>query len=407
MRLIAAVLLTAYLYTLAFGIFMTDFFRIPAPFIFCFPLLIFFRQPDVTAFLYWKTLGLLLLAGFLYSVVGMSANNSFFANMISITLCAFFFSQYVGMSTERFNGAVLVFFMLLGLSVGVLLLDHFYANMAPLRSSLMGEPIIQSPSGIAVYQFNFGYQVAALAPFAFIYTCVFHKPLLVRGIVLVICIGFLFLCMQRSAFIAFVACVVLFMSFYYREKAVLSIGLVVLVFAGLYIFVLKDNLENIENIVTKNVHNDAAYDRSGLVGENLRIYLDYPYGLIFYGKSWNDVIYRDYVFSSGITSHNAYLMFFTYLGPFLGLGFLIAVYYKICGICFQVIRKIREKENALLVCLCFSFIGVSINALSHNPWLIGADGPTIFLYFGIMHLYWQQQVKAPVVEAAVKNMGYA
>jgi hypothetical protein len=54
---------------------------------------------------------------------------------------------------------------------------------------------------------------------------------------------------------------------------------------------------------------------------------------------------------------------------------------------------IRAKENAMLVCLCFSFAGVSINALSHNPWLIGADGSTIFLYFGIMQLYWQQNYK--------------
>jgi len=393
MKLIAAVFLIGYLYTLAFGIFMTDFFRIPAPFVFCFPLIVLFKEPTNSAFIYWPALLFLSAAGFLYSVVGMSAGTSFAANIISIILCAVFFNHYIGTSTERFNYTVFIFFGLLVVSVVVLLMDHFFVNMASLRSALMGEKIIQSPSGIAVYQFNFGYQLAALTTFAFIYTCVFQKPILIRGVVLAICIGVLFLGMQRSAFVAFIACITLFMLFYYKEKAIVSIVLVVAVSAGLYFFVLKNNLDNIENIITKNEHNDAAYNRSGLLEENLRIYLDYPFGLIFYGKTWNDVIYRNYVFSSGITSHNAYVMFLTYLGPFLGLGFLIVIYYKVGRICFQVAMYIRAKENAMLVCLCFSFAGVSINALSHNPWLIGADGSTIFLYFGIMQLYWQQNYK--------------
>ncbi|HKG05946.1 MAG TPA: O-antigen ligase family protein [Pedobacter sp.] len=407
MKLIAIALLVAYLYTLAFGVFMTGFFRIPAPFVFCFPLLVFFKERINTEFIYWNTLLFLTTAGFLYSVVGMSVDAGFAANIISITICAFFFNHYVGSSVERLHFVIFVFFALLGVSVIVLMLDHFFINMSSLRSTLLGEPIVQSPSGIAVYQFNFGYQVAALAPFAFIYTCVFQKPLLIRGIVLAVCIGFLFLGMQRSAFVAFVICIILFMFFYYKGKAILSVALVGLVCAGLYFLVLKDNLDNIENIVTKNEHNDAAYNRSGLLEENLKIYLDYPYGLIFYGKSWNDVIYRNYVFSSGITSHNAYMMFLTYLGPFLGLGFLLAIYYRVCAICVYVIKYIRAKENALLVCLCFSFVGVSINALSHNPWLIGADGPTIFLYFGVLHLYWQTKNKNIIPETVVHNIKHA
>jgi uncharacterized membrane protein YhaH (DUF805 family) len=158
-----------------------------------------------------------------------------------------------------------------------------------------------------------------------------------------------------------------------------------------YIYVLKDNLDMTNNILVKNNHNDAAYNRSDLAGENLRIYAEYPYGLIFYGKNWGDVIYRDYVFSSGITSHNAYLIFFTYLGPFLGLGLLAAIYYRVGAAVMYVFRRLRDRENAMLACLCFSFIGVSVNALSHNPWLISADGPTVFLYFSILHLYQQRK----------------
>ncbi|WP_316791778.1 O-antigen ligase family protein [Pedobacter frigoris] len=406
MKIIAAIFLVLYLYVLAFGIFMTDLFRIPAPLIFCVPLVFFFKEKDNTEFIYWKILLLLASAGFLYYVVGLSVLNGFAANIICIIVCALFFNHFVGISKERFNYVVAVFFGLLTVSCIVLVFDHFY-EISKWRAMLMGERVMQSPSGIAIYQFNFGYQVAALTPFAFIYTCVFNKSLLVKGLVLAVCLGFLFLCMQRSAFVAFIFCVVLFMLLYYRGRAVISLTLMVLVCAGVYNYVLKDNLDNVENIITKNVHNDAAYNRGGLVEENLRIYIDYPFGLIFYGKNWGDVIYRDYVFSSGITSHNAYLMFFTYLGPFLGLGLLVGIYYKVSAICIHVMEFIRMKENAMLVCLCFSFIGVSINALSHNPWLIGADGPTIFLYFGILHLYWQQKYQAADLMVPEQSHAYA
>jgi hypothetical protein len=166
-------------------------------------------------------------------------------------------------------------------------------------------------------------------------------------------------------------------------------------------YVLKDNLGGAENILTKNEHNDASNDRSGLAMENLRIYTEYPFGLIFYGKNWGDVIYRDYVFSSGITSHNAYLMFFTYLGPFAGIGLLLAIYYKPIQLFLGAVRFIRKKENALMICLCFSFIGICLNALSHNPWLLSADGPTVFLYFSILQLHHIQTRE--VAEDAVLN----
>ena len=152
-----------------------------------------------------------------------------------------------------------------------------------------------------------------------------------------------------------------------------------------YNFVLKENVDPRTNILAKNIDNDPDHNRTLLVAENLRIYADHPFGLIFYGKNWSDVIYRNQVFASGITSHNAYLMFITYLGPFLGLGLLIIIYIKVLRIGFNAIKEIRLKENALLICLCFSFLGISINALSHNAWLISADGPTLFLYFSILH----------------------
>ncbi len=134
------------------------------------------------------------------------------------------------------------------------------------------------------------------------------------------------------------------------------------------------------------MNNDPEYNRTLLMSENINIFADYPLGLVFYGKNWSNVIYRNQVFASGITSHNAYFMFITYLGPFLGLGLLIIIYSSIIKIGFNALKEIRLKDNALLICLCFSFLGISINAVSHNAWLLSADGPTVFLYFSIIHL---------------------
>lgn len=391
MKLIVTMLMMFYLATLAFGIFLTDLFRIPAPFLFCFPLVFLFREKGAVKFRYARELILLCLASFIYYVIGLSEVNSFAANMLCIMICAFYFNYFVGGNERRFSASVWIFYGLLVISSVVMVLNHFYGEMDTLRELIMGDKILQSPAGISISQFAYGYQLAALIPFLFICTCTFKTPLVVKGIALAACLLFVFLGMQRSVFVGFAGATFLFLVLYYRFRAVLAIALVVLICGLAYIYVLKDNLDMTNNILVKNNHNDAAYNRSDLAGENLRIYAEYPYGLIFYGKNWGDVIYRDYVFSSGITSHNAYLIFFTYLGPFLGLGLLAAIYYRVGAAVMYVFRRLRDRENAMLACLCFSFIGVSVNALSHNPWLISADGPTVFLYFSILHLYQQRK----------------
>ena len=400
MKLIIAVLMMFYLATLAFGIFLTDFFRIPAPLLFCFPLVFLFREKGEERFLYARELILLTLAVFIYYVVGLSEVNSFAANILEIMICAFYFNYFVGKSKVRFRASVWTFYGLLLISAIVMVLNHFYPGIDALRALIMGDKVLQSPAGISLTQFAYGYQLAALVPFVFICTCVFRTPLLVKGLVLTICLMFVFLGMQRSVFVGFVATIFLFLLLYYRFRAVVAMILMVSLCGLLYQYVLKDNLDVTNNILVKNEHNDAAYNRSGLAGENLKIYSDYPYGLIFYGKKWGDVIYRNYVFSSGITSHNAYLIFFTYLGPFLGLGLLTAIYYRAGTACLAALNRLRDPDNALLVALCFSFLCVSVNALSHNPWLISADGPTVFLYFSILHRY-QQQKEVPLVMAKV------
>lgn len=391
MKLIVTLLMMFYLGTLAFGIFLTDLFRIPAPFLFCFPLVFLFPEKGAIKFLYARELILLGLALFFYYVIGLSEVNSFAANILCILICALYFNYFVGNSERRFYTSVWMFFGLLLISSVVMVLNHSYGEMDTLRELIMGDRVLQSPAGIALSQFAYGYQLAALVPFVFICTCTFKTPLLVKGIALGACLLFIFLGMQRSVLVGFVGATFLFFVLYYRFKAVLAIFLMALLCGLLYNFVLKDNLDSYNNILVKNNHSDAAYDRSNLAEENLRIYADYPFGLIFYGKNWSDVIYRDYVFSSGITSHNAYLIFFTYLGPFLGLGLLAAIYYRVGRACIYVFHQLRDRKNAMLVCLCFAFLAVSVNALSHNPWLISADGPTVFLYFSILHLYHQQK----------------
>jgi len=387
MKLIAAVLVVMYLYTLSFGVFMTDFFRIPTPLIFCVPLVFLFRDQERIAFLYNRELLLFCLAIFLYNVIGFSDYMVFIANILAIGMCAIYFNYFVGTNRKRFNISIYIFIGLLTFSALVMVLNPYYlSQINDLRSKLMGEPVVQSPSGIAIYQFNFGYQLAALVPFLLIFTFAFKKAIPIKIISLLVCLLFIYLGMQRSVFVGFVCAAFVFLLMYYNYKAIFIVVLAVCAAFVFYTYVLKDNLDSYNNILTKNDHNMQEYNRSTLAAENLRIYAEYPYGLIFYGKNWSDVTYRNEVFSSGLTSHNAYLMFLTYVGPFLGLGLLIGLYYRIGKIIVNAFRNVRKKEYALMICLCCSFIAVSINSLSHNSWLVSANGPTFFLYFAILHL---------------------
>jgi hypothetical protein len=387
MKLIAVVFIVLYLYSLSFGVFMTNFFRIPTPLIFCLPLIFLFREKDGLEFLYKRELLLLGGAIFLYNAIGFSDYMVFMANTLCIGMCALYFNYFVGADKERFTISVYIFFALLTFSSIVMVLNPFYlSEINNLRSMLMGEPVVQSPSGIATYQFNFGYQLAALVPFLLIFTLVFDKALVIKIVSLLACLLFIYLGMQRSVFVGFVFSVFLFLILYYNYKAIFIVVFAVCAAFVFYTYILKDNTDSYNNILTKNEHNMEEYNRSTLAAENLRIYSDYPYGLIFYGKDWSDVTYRNEVFSSGITSHNAYLMFLTYVGPFLGLGILAGLYYKISKIIINAFRKVKKKKYALMICLCCSFIAVSINSLSHNSWLVSANGPTFFLYFAILHL---------------------
>jgi hypothetical protein len=384
MRIIVIALMVLYLYALAFGIFMTESFRLPAPFLFAFPLILLFREGD-KKLIYSKELTAIFFALISYYVIGIGDYPSFFATLLNFILCLFYFNYFIGSNVARYNLSVYIFFSLLGISALVLVFNNYSPGVDSLRALLVDDVILQSPAGISTTQFTFGYQLAALTPFLLIYTFLFRKPLFIRLLIFLVCLILIYLGMQRSVFITFACSISLFLILSYRFKAVIFISIAVFFSVAFYSLVLQNDVNSRDNIVAKNINNDPEHNRSLLTAENLRIYSDYPLGLVFYGKTWGDVIYRNQVFSSGITSHNAYLMFMTYLGPFLSIGFLLFIYGGIVSIGFRALREIKKRENALLICLCFSFIAVSINAAAHNAWLLSADGPTLFLYVSILH----------------------
>lgn len=378
--------MAGYIYTLAFGIFMTDAIRVPAPLILgIIPL--FFMDTPLKNFAYHRELLLFIIALFLYNVVGAGDYKSFAASFIIVILCSSYFNYFVGTSRRRYNSSVYIFYLLLAISMFLMVLDHnFQSIIDPVRAIMLGEEVKQSPAGIATTQFTFGYQLAAFTAFLFIAVIAFRQRLLIKGMVLAICLTCLYLGMNRSAFVCFAVVVGLFSIIYYRFKAVLLITAVLIIGFGMYTYVLKGNIDDKNNILAKNQAKQANdFNRGTMAVENLKIYEDYPYGLIFYGKTWEDVTYRNPLFPFGLTSHNAYLMFLTYLGPFLGLGILIAIYYRVIKLFWQCLKSIHLKNNALFISLLFSFFAVSLNAFSHNGWLLSVDGPTIFLYFAVLH----------------------
>jgi len=374
-----------YLYALAFGLFMTETVKIPAPVLFGLPIVFFARQ-HVMRFLYHKEMFLFATASFLYNIVGMNDYRSFFATLITIFICALYFNYFVGLSKNRFVASIVLFFLLLMLSMIIMILDHNYASIIdPIRSAMLDEQVKQSPSGLSITQFTFGYQIAAFTTMILVAAFTFKQNLIVKLVALCFCMLCLYLGMNRSAFISFGAAAAIFLIVYYRYKAIFLLACTILIcFAG-YTYVLKGNSDNKNNILSKNNAKEANdFNRADLAAENLKIVADYPFGLIFYGKNWEEVTYRNPSFPFGLSSHNAYLMFVTLLGPFLGFGLLGAIYYRILSLFAQVIKSIHKKKQPLYFALFFSFFAVSINALSHNGWLLSVDGPTIFLYFAIL-----------------------
>jgi hypothetical protein len=377
-----------YMYTLTFDIFLNQIFRAPTPLVFGWPLILLFGGIRHQKLLYgWQFLWL-FLACFLYYLWGQDDIKAFAVNVITIVTCGLYFNFFVGDNRSRFNKSVLALMVLLMISAVIMLLNHMYpTQINALRSTLIGGPIKQSPAGITDSIFNFGYHLAALTPFIYLFSLKYRFPVFTQFLILAVCLVFIYLGMQRSVLVTFFASVVLFLVFYYKGRAVFVFGTIgVLAFVLMNFVDFKDASQSkYDNIFAKNERNaEKGEDRGNLVKENLRIYADHPYGLVFYGKNWTDVTRGSFILRNGLTSHNAYLMFLTYLGPFIGLLLLFSIYQRVYGAFKMALTDIRGRSQALLVCLCFSFLSISMNSLFHNGWILNS-GATIFLYFAILH----------------------
>lgn len=396
-KIAVTTLMIFYMYTLTFDIFLNQIFRAPTPLAFGIPLIFLFGKIRHQAFLYGWQLLWLFLACFLYYLWGQEDIKSFVVNVITITVCGLYFNFFIADNPGRFNRSVLALMILLLISAVIMVLNHMYpAQINSLRSLLIGGPIKQSPAGITDSIFNFGYHLAALTPFIYLFSLKYRFPVLIQLAILGTCLVFIYLGMQRSVLVTFFAAVILFLVFYYRGKAIFLFGTIAVLGFVLVSFVdFKDPSESkYDNIFAKNERNaEKGEERSSLVKENLRIYADHPYGLVFYGKSWTDVTRGSFVLRNGLTSHNAYLMFLTYLGPFIGTLLLFAIYKPVIAAFRSAISEIRGRPQAMLVCLCFAFLSISMNSLFHNGWILNS-GATIFLYFAILHFHRMHQAQS-------------
>ncbi|MDB5119319.1 MAG: O-Antigen ligase [Sphingobacteriales bacterium] len=388
-----------YLYTLTFGLFLTQSIRFPSPLLFGLTMIAIFWQSG-HRFLYVKEAVVIAGANFFYYILAQQDIQAFSVNIIVFIVCFLYFNFFVGQDNSRLKMSIIMFYSLLILSAIVMLLNHVYpVQIISLRSRLIGAPIAQSPSGISSTIFGFGYQLAPLVSFLFVASAIYVRSWFIKIAVLLACLIAVYMGMQRSVLVTLVVSSFIFLVFYYKFKSIILIAVIVIV-SGLFsiYFINSSSGNEYDNIFAKNERN-AEEDRGGLMTENLRIYSNYPMGLMFYGKNWKDVTKYNIVYAGGITSHNAYLMFITYIGPFLGIAFLILVYSKIVKIFKHILWDISNKQNALLACLCFSFLAVTLNALFHNAWLIGADGPSVFVYCAILHRYNMQYSTEVVVVA--------
>jgi hypothetical protein len=384
-KILLLALMTAYLYTLAFSLFMPDALKFPAV-VTVFPLLLF-KQPSVNRFEYGRELMLCLVAVFLYNVVGMNDFRGFAAATMIIGACFLYFNYFIGDNKKRLHASVAIFTILLFFSMAIMVLDHYnQSTVDPLRSTLLGEKVKQSPAGIAVTQFTFGYQVVSFTTFIFLLTLANRRRLFLQITGFLICLACLYWGMNRSAFVCFSAVSAVYIIAAFRFKGVLLITALVVFTIVASNYAADNNFGGKDNILSKNRAKEANdFNRSDLSAENLKIISDYPWGLIFYNKKWEDVVYKNPTFPSGLTSHNAYLMFITYLGPILGTGILLMLYLPLALAGMRLIRRPTDYEP-LLLAVFGAFLALSINALSHNAWLLDADGPSVFFFFCLLYL---------------------
>lgn len=383
-----------YLYTLTFNIFMSSGIRFPAPLIFSMPLVLLFNKQYenilLQRFYYKQEVFFFLIGAMLLFLIAQQSLKTFFVVLIIVGCCIMYFNYFIGTDFKRLIFSVWVFYALLLLSSIIMLLNHLYPEqIIALRSLLVDEVVRQTPSGISPSIFSFGYQLSALVSFAVIASICFQKHILIKVAIFILSIVLILYGMNRSVLVSFAFSVGLFWILYYRFKTLLIVG--GLICCGL---LFKSFIEDLstgrkQNILAKNEMN-VKENREDLMIENLKIIADNPYGLAFYGKSWTDVAKRNPAFRMGeeglVTSHNAYLMFITYLGIVVGSLFLWLFYKKIISIFWCAVMHIRNRENALMISLCFSFLAVSINSFFHNEWLLAGSGPTVFLYFCIIQL---------------------
>jgi hypothetical protein len=387
------------------------FIKLPAPLIFSMPLILLFNKQDENIFLqrfyYKQEIFVFLMGAILLFLIALQSIKSFLVVLIIVGCCSLYFNYFIGRDFKKLTLSIWMFYALLLLSSFIMLLNHLYPiQITALRSLLIGDVVKQTPSGITASIFSFGYQLSALVSFAVVATICFQKHMLIKIAVFILSVVLILYGMNRSVLVGFTLCVGLCWILYYRFKTLLIVGS--LICFGL---LFKSSIEDLstgrkENILAKNEKN-VNENREGLMIENLKIIADNPYGLAWYGKSWADVAKRNPAFRIGeeglVTSHNAYLMFITYLGIVVGSLFLWLFYKKIISIFWCAVMHIRNRENALMISLCFSFLAISINSFFHNEWLLAGSGPTVFLYFCIIQLSKIQNSPKPFNSSSTGN----
>jgi hypothetical protein len=375
-----------FIYTLTFDIFLSNFFRIPTPLLSCIPLIIFFRIKNMQ-FLYGKEMAFFIASAFLYYFIGVDNIVAFSVNSFIFVTTALYFNYFVGTDSRRFNISVSLFFVLLTISTVIMLLNQFMgSDIVAIRALLIDNEIRQSPSGLSATIFGFGYQLAALVTFLLIYCFVKRKNVWIIAAVFILGLVSIYFGLQRSVLVAFLSSGLMFVVLYYKSRSAVILGVAFAFGLLLYNYALESQKLGTDNILAKSDRDGGTESRDGMVAGNLEIITDYPYGLIFYGKDWTEVTIGNPVFPNGLTSHNAYLMYITYLGPFLGIGLLFLLHKSIIEAFRYAMRNINQADVSLLICLLFAFISICINAMFHNASIITANGPTVFLFFSVLHL---------------------
>lgn len=334
-------------------------------------------------------LGLLL-------VFALSAIRDPGSNLVYVTVALstiWVFRLLVGSDPKRYRKVCLLFYGVLVLSSGVLLLSSLAPEVGlGVRYLFFGEVVLLQPvaTGLSPMIHTYGYQAAALGAIGLVLAQAHGRQRSLwspaASIPLAHAAAVLVFAWQRSAVLsAFIAAAVLIMQ--HSGRVLLRLSLLGALFLGAALSLVPGDKLTAGTVIEKNRFDTHKEHRLELQLETVRVIADHPWGLITEGRQWDRSIFEwgGALSARELTGHNAYLMKIVYLGLPAALMMLAILYPALLAASRHGLAVLKGPAGPWPAAMALVLVATLVNALMHNASLFTAEGSTIFSYVAVWH----------------------